>query len=76
MKPENIILELKKQSFALANEGSDNEEEGEEGEKKKEGEAKGEKAAPEPAKVEEINDSLPGTDEDDDSDEEGGGGNY
>ena len=39
LKPENIILELKKQSFALANEGSDHgeSEEKEEGEEKKEG---------------------------------------
>ena len=68
-KPENIILELKKKSFALANEAGDESEE-----KDGKGEGKGEKAPapPDPASQE----SAPGSDDDDDSDEGEGGGNY
>ena len=78
LKPENIILELKKQSFALANEGSDHED----SEEKEEGGGAGANAkaagdqAPSPPAVEELLDSAPGSEDEDDSDEEGGGGNY
>ena len=79
LKPENVILELKKQSFALANEGSDHGSDGGEGEKKEGEDGKPEAApqgerAPAAAKVAEAVESAPGSEDDEDSDEEGGGG--
>lgn len=73
-KTDSIILELKKQSFALANEGEEGSEgddksskkEGEEGKAEEGKEEKKEEAAPAPVEDDETEES--------DSDEEGGGG--
>ena len=69
-KPENIILELKKKSFALANEG-------EEESDKEDGKGKGAgEGAPAPPVHEDTQESAPGSEDEDDSDEGEGGGNY